>query len=267
MSSLLFVHCVVAKSACIIIHGTWACTQHWYQPSGNFFKSVQRTALELRLVDQVISFSWSGKLSYQDQLQAAQDLVDLISAYDYVIFIGHSHGVTVGILASMIFEEKNPNRVNSYKILKFYALGVPVDLTGQIYPNMQVIGKFYNIFSFADYVQPINGICGRCFSYHERIVNIALRVEQDHPSHSGLHHSIIGRELLKIEEYFASRNLGNFEKFEFGQPAEIIIYQESVPVYQVQYEQVNMLELDKKAQWMMSMALFRSLYHQDDQKA
>jgi len=52
------------KSACIIIHGTWAKDESWYQPEGDFFKALQSSALELKIVDEIVPFQWSGKLGY-----------------------------------------------------------------------------------------------------------------------------------------------------------------------------------------------------------
>ena len=253
------------KSACVIIHGTWASNESWYMPRGDFFKSVARCAQELKIVDEVIPFSWSGKLGYVSQLEAAQDLAKIVDGYDWVILIGHSHGVTVGILCSMIIGQKNSGVVNSYKIAKFYALGVPVDLTGQIYPDMSVVGKFYNLFSFGDYVQTVNGAHERCFYVHERLVNIAVKIQDDHPSHSQLHHSIIGKDILKIEEYFAHRYLGNFENFCCNFPGEIIFFKHDLPKYNAQHDQQSLLELDKKALWLITMAFFRSKDVDDEQ--
>ena len=62
------------KSAGIIIHGTWATTESWYRPGGDFFHEIEIANKYLDLVDEIISFSWSGKLGYPEQLIAAQSL-------------------------------------------------------------------------------------------------------------------------------------------------------------------------------------------------
>lgn len=252
------------NSACVIIHGTWASSESWYTARGDFFKSVARCAQELKIVDEVIPFSWSGKLGYASQLEAAQDLATIVDQYDWVILIGHSHGVTVGILCSIIVGQKNSDVANSYKIAKFYALGVPVDLTRQIYPDMSVVGKFYNLFSFGDYIQTVNGAHERCFAPHQRLVNLAILIHDDHPSHSQLHHPIIGKDILKIEEYFARRCLGNFENFCCNTSGQIIFSKHDLPQYKVQEDQKSLLELDKKALWLMTMTLFRGEKFDDE---
>lgn len=246
------------KSACIIIHGTWAKDESWYQPHGDFFKSVNRCNKELVCVDEVISFSWSGKLGYIFQCDAAWDLVKIIERYDKVILIGHSHGVTVGIIASQIIAKSFTSGKDCLKITKFYALGVPVDLTMSVYPDMSVIGTFFNFFSFGDYIQPINDVHGRCFACHERIANISVRFCGLFPSHSQLHDPIIGRDLLKINEYFSYKSLGNFEKFCCTSSGIVNFYEHDVPTYDVCFDMADQIELDKKSRWMMNMALFRN---------
>lgn len=248
-----------ARSACIIIHGTWAKDESWYQSHGDFFKSVNRCNKELVCVDEVISFSWSGKLGYVFQYEAACDLIKIIEKYDSVILIGHSHGVTVGIIASQLMSTISTPRKDCLKIIKFYALGVPIDSTMSIYPNMSVIGTFFNLFSFGDYVQPVNDIYVRCFAYHERIVNISVTLCGLYPSHSQLHDPIIGKDILKIYEYFTDRCLGNFENFCYIYPAVINFYEYDVPTYDELLDMAAKLDLDKKARWMMNMALFRNI--------
>lgn len=261
LCTLFASYTLYTKSACIIIHGTWASGESWYQPQGDFFQSVQRVAQELQIVDEVIPFSWSGKLSYHDQYQAAQSLVLIIELYDFVYLIGHSHGATVGIVASQILGQKNQKKYGNIK--KFYAIGCPVDLAGEIYPDMYVIEYFYNLFSFGDYIQPANDVYGRCFDFHERIANISVIFEHDtHPTHTQLHHAIIGKELLKIHHYFAEKCLGNFKNFVCAQPAVIQFFEHAVPEYAADNNQKELLALDIKTRWMMNLALFRS--HKND---
>ena len=246
------------KSACIIIHGTWAKDESWYKPHGDFFKSVQSCNFELGLVDEIVSFSWSGKLGYPAQVEAAQELAKKIEVYDFVILIGHSHGVTVGILASKIIAQSISRKINFFKVAKFYALGCPVDMTREIYPDMSVVGKFYNLFSFGDYVQPINLSCDRCFAQSDRIVNISVMFQKEHPNHSQLHHPSIAKNILKIEEYFSNKKLQNFEKFTFNFPGMISFFDHELPVYEIQHDQKRLLDLDKKVHWLATMAFFRT---------
>lgn len=254
---IVCVRTLFSTSACIIIHGTWAQNESWYQPHGNFFKSVQRCAQELREVDVVLPFTWSGKLSYASQWEAANNLIKLIELYDHVILIGHSHGATVGIIASQMIGKSNFIEKNQFKIKKFYALGVPVEKTGKIYPDMSVVGIFYNFFSFGDYIQPINGAFGRIFALHERLANISVMFGDDHPSHGQLHDPLIGKELLKIEQYFADNCLGNFDNFSCQEPGLIQFFEYDLPWYSLHHDQKSLIELDKKVQYMMTMAFLR----------
>jgi len=245
------------KSACIIIHGTWAKDEAWYRPQGDFFKAVQNCNFELKLVDEVVSFSWSGKLGHPAQVEAGQDLAKKIEKYDFVVLIGHSHGVTVGILASRILAKSISTRNDFYKIAKFYALGCPVDVTGEITPGMSVVGKFYNLFSFGDYVQPVNLACDRCFPDCEGVVNLSVMLKGQHPNHGELHNPAIGRDILKIEEYFAEKKIKNFQKFSFKYPGKISFFEYELPCYEVEHDQKKLLELDKKVHWLATMAFFR----------
>ena len=252
---LLFAQSLFAPTACIIIHGTWAQNESWYQPQGDFFKAVHRCVQETKMVDQVVSFSWSGLLSYHFQFEAAQRLQKIIETYDWVILIGHSHGATVGIIASQLLVQK---QTSFGKIKKFYALGVPVDSSQKIYPDMQVIEKFYNLFSFGDFIQPVHGVHERVFVEHERLVNISVMLHDEHPSHGQLHHPMIGKEILKIDDFFASKLLGNFENFVFKKSGQIKFFEYAVPQYFVQEDQQSLLDLDKQTQWMITMAFFRN---------
>ena len=262
--SLHHVSTLYTKSACIIIHGTWAKDESWYKPQGDFFKSIQSCNLELGFIDEIVCFSWSGKLGYPAQVEAAQELAKKIQQYDFVILIGHSHGVTVGILASKILAQNISNQARFFKIAKFYSLGCPVDMTGQIYPDMSVVGKFYNLFSFGDYVQPINLSCDRCFPYHERVVNISVMLQKEYPNHSQLHHAAIAKNILKIEEYFANKKLQNFENFSFNFPGMISFFDHDLPLYEIQHDQKKLLDLDKKVHWLATMAFFRTLKKDKD---
>ncbi len=247
---------VYTKSACIIIHGTWAQNESWYRPSGEFFQAVQSSAQELDIVDEVISFTWSGKLGDGAHYQAACDLAYVIMKYDFVILVAHSHGVTIGLISSHILSENISNCVNYEKIDKFYALGAPIhELT--VTPNLNVIKKFYNLFSFGDLVQTINGSCERVFCKKDRLVNISVQLSGLHPSHSQLHHPAIGKDLLKIDEYFAKKQVGGFEKFCFNHPAMICFYPYKLPDYQIQEDQDQLLKSDKDFHRLINLAFLR----------
>jgi len=248
---------VYTKSACIIIHGTWAKDCAWYLPEGNFYEPVKSTIQELRLVDEMVSFRWSGLLGDLAHQEAAENLAKTILNYESVILIAHSHGATVGIIASMMLGSKNSERKFSGKIKKFYALGVPVDSTRIVYPDMSVIDKFYNFFSFGDLVQRVHGLYDRCFATHARITNIAVLLHGLHPSHSDLHDREVGQHLLKIPDYFQQRVVGNFAKYCDGQPAEISFCAGKLPVYGLQSNQEKLLELDQLSFELAQKAFFR----------
>lgn len=246
------------KSACIIIHGTWAKNESWYQQGGDFFHEVEISNQHLNIVDEVVSFTWSGKLGYLEQVKAAQELAEKILTYDFVILIGHSHGVTVGILASIYIGNIDTDRKFFQKIKKFYALGVPVDKTTEIYPDNLVVGHFYNLFSFGDVIQSVHGLHDRCFKEASNITNIALQLDDLHPSHSQLHHPAIAKHILAIPDFYQIKKVGNFESFTYNYPAEIFFYSKKFPCYAYQQDQQKRLETDKLAFELMQYAFFRS---------
>jgi hypothetical protein len=247
-----------SKSAGIIIHGTWAKNELWYRPGGDFFHEIETANKFLNIVDEIISFSWSGKLGYPEQVKAAQNLTEKILEYDFVILIGHSHGVTVGILSSMILARNNSNGMNCSKIKKFYALGAPVDRESSIYPDMSVIDTFYNLFSFGDIIQPVHGLHERVLASHERITNIAIQIDDLHPTHSKLHHPAIAKHILAIPDVYRKERMGNFENFVRNHPAEILFYSYKFPIYRFQDEQEKLIRTDKIAFDLLQYAFFRS---------
>lgn len=249
---------VYTKSACIIIHGTWAKNCAWYLPCGDFYESIKVCIQEVGVVDEIISFRWSGLLGDLAHEQAAQSLINIILEYDFVILVAHSHGATVGIISSMMLGQKNAHRKFLGKIKKFYALGVPVDPTRFVYPDMSVIDKFYNIFSFGDLVQTVHGTRDRCFAAHERITNIAITIAGQSPSHSHLHHAIIGKYLLKIPEFYIKNIAQSFAQYEDGKPCEISFFMDKDIVYIEQPQQNDLLDLDKRAFELARNAFFRS---------
>ena len=261
---ILFIVCALyaeftlyTKSACIIVHGTWASQAAWYRPSGDFFEAVYACNQELHRVDEVVSFVWSGTLNSMDRYAAAQNLAEIIMQYDDgVILIAHSHGVTVGIIASQLIHQSDTNGNNTLKIAAFYALGVPVDEMS-CKPNMLVIKTFYNLFSFGDVVQTINGTCKRCYQPSEGIINLSVQLCDYHPSHEQLHHPAIGRQLLKIDNYFAQKHIGNFESFSYNHPGMILFYEYQNPVYMTQPDQEQTLRMDEQAHKLATYAFFR----------
>ncbi|MBI2353388.1 hypothetical protein HYV11_04075 [Candidatus Dependentiae bacterium] len=237
------------NSACIIIHGTWAQNEDWYQPNGDFFNAVTICNNEIKEVDQVVSFQWSGKLGDIAQIEAAKMLAKKISLYDHVILIAHSHGTTVGIIASNLLAEIDTGSNNFDKISKFYALGAPICEMDIYSPNMNVISKLYNLFSFGDFIQTINGSYNRTFLSHPRIVNISILLNEVHPNHTEMHHPAIGLSLLKIEY---------FENFSFSYPGLIRFFLHKNSFYEQQPHQYKLLKDDKTMHQLMNLAFFRS---------
>ena len=256
------------KSACIIIHGTWAAKENWHKPGGSFFEEVLASSKK-HDVDEVVSFTWSGKNNDRERRKAAMNLSGLIQEYDDVVIIAHSHGANVGIIASQLLDNDSswnyfgPER---YKIRKFYALGVPV-AAYECFPNMNVIKYFYNLFSFEDFVQPVFGIFGRTFFVHDRVANISVSINQKEPDHSGLHEPIIGTFILDIHEQMRTCDCplspegccSCRKNFSFNHPLQISFDQKSHTnlICNIDHERERLLQRDAKLMRLLLDAIMR----------
>src|SRR5579859_5447719 len=138
-----------ASDVVILIPGTWSLGANWHQPGGDFYESLLASMSQ---DSKLVTFTWSGGNRHKDRVLAAQQLVLLVEKYDEVIFVAHSHGTNVGILTSQLLAQKG----SKTKIRLFYALGTPVDAEDYL-PNMNVIDYFYNLYSYADIIQPVLG--------------------------------------------------------------------------------------------------------------
>ena len=248
---------VYAKSACIIVHGTWASKESWYQPGGAFFESVLSSS-EKYNIDEVVSFTWSGKNNQRDRQRAGFELSQTIQKYDAVTIIAHSHGATVGILASHDLRENwiACGKKTEYKIKKFYALGIPVNQY-DCFPNMNVIGKFYNLFSFSDMVQPVFGVFGRTFFLHDRVANLSVVIDGIEPTHSSIHSGVVGRGILSVAEGFAKKGRKKMDPFSFENPGKVLFFKEQIPEYQRDYMREELIARDKKLMRLLLDAIMR----------
>ena len=254
LTTSLFVY---GKSACIIVHGTWASKESWYQPGGDFFESVLSSS-EKYDIDEVVSFTWSGKNNQRDRQSAGIALSQTIQEYDYVTIIAHSHGATVGILASQDLQKNwiACGNKTGYKNKKFYSLGVPVNQY-DCFPNMNVIGRFYNLFSFEDVVQPVFGIFGRTFFLHDRVANLSVVIDGIEPGHSGTHNQVVGRDILSIDEGFAKKGREKMDPFSFQNPGKVLFFKDQLPEYQRDYRREELIARDKKLMRLLLDAIMR----------
>jgi hypothetical protein len=86
-----------------LVHGTFASKDQWHQKGGDFYQAY--TAVNM--TDTIVTFTWSGKLSAQAHIEAAEALCSLIIKRPYderKIFIGHSHGGNIINIASHLLD-------------------------------------------------------------------------------------------------------------------------------------------------------------------
>ncbi|GJL82568.1 MAG: hypothetical protein DHS20C01_22020 [marine bacterium B5-7] len=86
----------------LVIHGTWARNNDWWQDDGNFFEYLQHDVPvdDLFLGDD--PFAWSGDWDHDERVQAASDLVSWMTAHGEtcVDIIAHSHGANAAFIAA-----------------------------------------------------------------------------------------------------------------------------------------------------------------------
>ena len=198
--SILFSFSLLATTRYLIIHGTWSKQFDWFMPGGDFYD-----ALANQIPPGTVSFFlWSGKNRDDSRREAAQKLVEYIqlfySSKDELILIGHSHGGNVALLASQLMGNI-PN--NQHHIHTLFTLGTPISKMSY-WPDMNVIEKLYNLFSFNDFVQPVLGCFEREFPAHERITNIEVIINRKEPQHPELHHPLIARYIPHLQEIVKS---------------------------------------------------------------
>jgi len=251
-SCLLIIFSLNAQHIAIIVPGTWAAQEIWHTPTGDFFKEVKRAADDLNM--QVITYNWSGKLSYDARVQAANGLVTLMLSYPVgttFTIIAHSHGGNVVYQASAQLY----NRGYRHYIKAVYSLATPCSEL-EIVPNMAVIEYLYHFFSYADLVQTVHGMYDRTVPVHCRCANLRILINNREPNHSTMHDPMIGTWLLYLHEYYIQNKIGSFANFEHQKPGIILLFPFLEPRYQVDEEREQDLVLDRKFMHQLSTSAF-----------
>jgi hypothetical protein len=238
----------------IIVHGTWGIDSPWCKPGGDFFDALEKSAKHFN--KKVISYMWPGYLIHESRKLAAQGLVKVIKSYpeDMIItLVAHSHGGNVSILASQILAT-DPH--NKHTIDSLYAIATPVNVAFYK-PNMNIIKKLYNLFSFADRVQPVLGIFGRTFPDHPRIANMRLVLDGKEPGHIEFCTELMAQWLPYIHEKLDQENIGKFQYFNFKLPGIIYLNSNANPLYSVDVQRQALLEKDRIIMEEISNAMAR----------
>ncbi|ESP93134.1 esterase/lipase family protein [Pseudoalteromonas luteoviolacea] len=179
------------RKKAILIHGTWANGNAWYQKGGDFYNYLTNNHFD------VMPFHWSGANQHADRVMAAVHLRDLIEKsgnnhaftkdaagfYDVEIY-AHSHGGNVALTALRL----------GLKVSKVVLMGTPVRY--QYMPLLRNVSNgVFNVFSLGDKVQIAGALGskrgGRAISDSEKGVNYLAEENQSNraPGHSELHDS------------------------------------------------------------------------------
>ncbi len=249
---ILFALCCFScvQPVVILVHGSLAQQENWFRPQGLFYQALQRAAA-LR-GHCTVPFSWTGYLTSKEIVKAGELLGCLLVSYpntEEIIIVGHSNGGNVAFAASQwlsrvrhhdvcfdhtkqlsatgrlstIFDSlykvlrKSSSVLCSYVIHQLFLLGTPIN-DELFVPDMSNIAALFNLYSEGDALQLLVG--KRELPMQQRVINIAVTLDTGNtlkaqlaPSHSDLHHSLIGKSLLDIPDLLMqSFGHGDLEK-------------------------------------------------------
>lgn len=116
-----------------------------------------------------------------------------------------------------------------------YLLGTPVDMS-RFWPHMEIINTLILLYSDGDSIQSVLGTFQKHYPTHQRRSNlkVKLHLAPNHtsaPSHTDLHHTLIGRWLLCIPQVLSTMKVGNFDNFKLGVDGEVTFYPHQHPIY------------------------------------
>ena len=119
----------------LLIHGTWARNNDWWQPGGDFHSYILNN-VRPDLYSQPDRFEWSGGYSDGARALAAQDLIRWVDdrGEQGLDLITHSHGGSVAMLAS----------ASTLNIGELVLLSCPVH-AAQYFPNFNQVRKVVSI--------------------------------------------------------------------------------------------------------------------------
>ena len=258
--SLLFLFLpLYAQDIYIIIHGTWGQSSAWHKPGGDFYDQLAKVVIPFGGYVQFLI--WTGNNTHTARMQAAQELVELLHQFslsDQFILIGHSHGGNVALLVSQLLGMQK----SQYRIQKLFLLGTPI-CEQVYYPDMEIIDHVYNLFSYADMIQPVVGLFQRELPAHQRIANMRVLLNGKEPQHAGLHDPLIAKWLFMIHHDLKMFKYGNFEIFDCNQPGIINFITNDFPNYQIDIKRQAEKDRDERMLHLLSQAIMhdRSFAH------
>ncbi len=266
---------IKTESAIFIIHGTsimpktYETDKKWFKPKGDFYLALEAEAKKRNL--KTITFYWSGSMNNKGRMLAAEDLVRKIAEHieEKNILMCHSHGGTIGILASKLLNptpeiplftspedihdymvsykrlkneraliESKKNAQKKYPIDCLYLLGTPIHCK-KLKPNMNTIEYLFNLYSTGDRVQTILGRYQRMIEPMPRASNLQVIIDNQHPSHRHLHHPVIAKSILSIPFEFKKNKLNGFENFNLNNDGKLIFHLNKLPEYKILNKQTN----------------------------
>ena len=153
----------------LLVHGTWARSQPWWQPPSGDFWSYYHAQVDPTLYGAGDRFEWTGGYSDIARLQGGDDLHTWVDGHglDGLDLIGHSHGGSVTMLA---------NHAGTH-VGRMILLSCPVHWP-KYTPDFMRVGRVISIRVHLDLVILVDG-GGQRFN-HPRIEEHVLPLWFDH---------------------------------------------------------------------------------------
>ena len=179
----------------IVVPGTWAIKAKWYKLGGNFFSALEQSVAAKG--HKALWFRWLSDNYESSRQTAAQEFAHMLCCFEpatEINIIAHSHGVNVTLGACQLLAQTESTR----KIKALYALAAPI--YEEVYsPDMSVITRLYNLYSFNDSIQTIWGY-KRIFTPKPGIINIQIFIDGKEPNHSDIHSPVVGKWLTNLAQ-------------------------------------------------------------------
>lgn len=164
------------ESITLLIHGTWASDEEWWQPGGDFFEYVKNDLLRSDLYGARDRFRWSGRNRGRDRRRAGTSLAGWLRAHPSaeVNVFAHSHGANVAMLSTW----------SGVAIDRLVMLSPPV--REDYFADWNQVGQAFNIQSSFD---PVVAIARGGKWFADRGIHFVSELELEANGHSVSHES------------------------------------------------------------------------------
>ena len=228
------------QAVVIVVHGSFAHKNTWWQPGGQFHDmlAVQALAKGHTVLPFRWKSGWHGGWMGQSIKKAGKQLAKVMKPYlfkEQVILIGHSNGANVLLDACKRLKKAGIKQVGaSYPVTRMYALA-PTISKADISAIMDVVGSVVNCFSLddeaLDKLEPL-GVYQRVYDGHERVYNYLVRASDNDGTivtfkHCAMYDVRVARWLLEL----GPNEPHQIQSIVPAHLASVLLFATQVPVY------------------------------------